>query len=223
MLRKNMKKTAIAITAALLLIAGRALAYDKGDFQIWNTDAEDIKIHKDVKFSMEQEYRFGENATELYYQHYDFGFVYGFDKMLDLGLFYRQVFERYKKKWRTEDMPNVNATVKFDIWKFKFEDRNRIEYRHYRFKDSSIRYRNKFRIRFPFGYKSIKVSPYLSDEIFIASNGTGFNENRFFSGAEFELTKYFRCDFYYMLKENRIVSDKWTFINALGTKVRINF
>ncbi len=201
----------------------RAYAYDNGDFQIWNTDYEDIKIAKGVKYSMEQEFRFGEDASEFYYQHYEFGFVYGFDKSLDLGFFYRLVLEKYKHKWREEDQPNVNATLKLDLWKFKFDDRNRLEYRHFRYKDDSARYRNRFTLKLPIDFAKIKVSPYASDEIFISSDSTGFNENRFSSGMEFDLTKYVKADIYYMLKGNRITGDKWTNANVLGTKVKIAF
>lgn len=220
-----MVRMCFCLIILVLLVCSVSYAYDKGDFQIWHTDYENINIHKNVKFSMEQEYRFGENATEFYYQHYEWGFVYGFHKMLDLGFFYRLVLERYKKKWREEDMPNLNATLKFDLWKFKFDDRNRLEFRHFRYRDDFIRYRNKFTVKLPvdFAKQKIKVSPYLSDEIFIVSNGGGFNENRFSSGLEFELTKYAKCDIYYLLKSNWVTGDKWTDANVLGTKIKIAF
>lgn len=222
MFKKNFK---VSVLAFLLIIsaAAKAYSYENGDFQIWNTDYEDIKIAKDVKLSMEQEYRFGENASELYYQHYDWGFVFGFDKRLDIGLGYRFVLERYKHKWREEHMPNANATFKFDIWKFKFDDRNRIEYRHFRFKDDSVRYRNKFGLKYPIEFKTIKISPYSSDEIFITSDSTGFNENRFSTGLEFDLTKYVKADIYYMFKSNKIKGHKWNNTNVLGTKIKIIF
>lgn len=217
------KRIAITLVTYLVSTCLSAYAYDSGDFQIWHTDYEDIKIYKNVKFSMEQEYRFGENASELYYQHYEFGFVYSFDKRLDLSFCYRQIFERYKKKWREEDMPNANATIKLDLWKFKFEDRNRLEFKHYRFREDFLRYRNKFLLKFPVDFARIKILPYLSDEIFVSSNATGYNENRFSSGLEFELTKYVKTDFYYMLKNNRIKDDKWSCANVLGTKIKIVF
>lgn len=210
---------ALCLTATPLSL----YAYDRGDFQIWNTDNEEVKIYKDVKFVMEQEFRFGENATEFYYQHYDWGFVFGFAKMLDLGFFYRLVLERYKHKWREEDMPNVTATLKLDLWRFKLEDKNRIEYRHFRYQPDSVRYRNRFAIKYPINFKKITISPYVADEIFVSSNGTGYNENRFSAGTEFELTKYAKADIYYMLKENRIRADKWAWANVLGAKVKIAF
>ncbi len=219
------KKIVIPIVLTLFLVeaAFPVYGYDKGDFQIWNTDYEDIRIAKGVKLSMEQEFRFGENASEFYYQHYEWGFVYGFDKMLDIGLGYRLVYEKVKRKWMEEDMPIANATFKFDLWKFKLDDRNRLEYRHFRYKDDSIRYRNKATLKLPVDFKGITCSPYISDEIFVSSNGTGYNENRFFSGMEFILTKYVKTDIYYLLKSNRIKGSKWTDANVLGTKIKIAF
>jgi hypothetical protein len=218
-----MKKILYVVVVAMAMSVN-AYAYDNGDFQIWNTDYQDVKVIKDVKLAMEQEFRFGGNASELYYQHYDWGVVFGFDKMLDLGFSYRQVFDRLpNKKWREENQPNVNATLKFDVWKFKIDDRNRIEYRHFRFKEDSVRYRNKFGIKLPLDFMKIKVSPYASDEIFIASDSTGFNENRLSSGIEFGLTKYVKADIYYMFKSNKIKDDKWNSANVLGTKIKIAF
>ncbi|MDP3791866.1 MAG: DUF2490 domain-containing protein [Candidatus Omnitrophota bacterium] len=216
-------KKMLCIVALIASIGANAYAYENGDFQIWNTDVEEVKIAKDVKFFMEQEFRFGENAGEFYYQHYDWGFIFGFDKRLDIGLGYRLVLEKYKHKWREEDQPNATATLKFDLWKFKIDDRNRLEYRHFRFKNDSVRYRNKFSIKLPMDIAKIKVSPYASDEIFISSDSTGFNENRFASGIEFDLTKNVKFDIFYMLKGNRIRGDKWNNTNVLGTKIKIAF
>lgn len=219
-MRKMLCAVIVALTA---LMCFNAYAYDNGDFQIWNTDVQEVKIAKGTKFAMEQEFRFGKNAGELYYQHYDWGFIFGFDKRLDIGLGYRLVLDKFRNKWREEDMPNANATLKFDLWKFKFDDRNRIEYRHFRFKDDSVRYRNKFTLKIPLDVAKIKILPYSSDEIFIASDSTGFNENRFSSGLEFELTKYVKAEIYYMFKSNKIKDSKWRNTNVLGTKIKIAF
>jgi len=218
---KNIIKSFLIL--CLATISFKAYAYDNGDFQIWHTENQDLQIGKGTKLTQEEEWRFGENASEFYYQHYDWGVVYGFDKRLDIGLNYRQVYEKYKKKWREENRPHVNATIKFDLWKLKLEDRNRIEYRHFRYKDDFIRYRNKLAIKYPFDFQGIKIIPYVSDEIFIASNGTGFNENRFYAGAEFGVTKHVKCDIYYLLKDNRIKNAKWSCANVLGAKLKIIF
>jgi len=222
MLKNNIKKRLLIIISAMA-IGIDAYAYDNGDFQIWNTDYQDIKVIKDVRLLMEQEFRFGGDASEFYHQHYEWGAAFGFDKMLDIAFCYRLILSKNKNKWREEDEPSINATLKFDLWKFKIDNRNRIEYRHFRFREDSVRYRNKLGIKFPFDFMKMKVSPYAADEIFIDSDSTGLNENRLFSGIEFGLTKYAKADIYYMLKSNRIKDHKWNNANVLGTKIKIAF
>ena len=215
--------TAAVLVLCLAVVSFKAYAYDNGDFQMWQTYGEDIKIGKDTKLAMEQEFRFGGNASELFYQHYDWGFAWAFDKILEIALGYRLVYEKYQRKWMEEDDPYTNITAKFDIWKFKFDDRNRIEYRHFRFKEDSMRYRNKFTLKYPFDFHTIKIAPYTSDEIFVSSDGMGFSQNRFQSGLEFELTKYVKADIAYMLQSIRGKGDKWYEANVLWTKIKIMF
>jgi hypothetical protein len=117
----------------------------------------------------------------------------------------------------------MNITPKIGLWGFKLEDRNRIEYRHFRFADDQIRYRNKFIIKYPLDFRGIKIVPYTSNEIFVSSNGTGYNQNRFQSGLEFELTKYVKSDISYMMQSIRIKGDKWGEVNVLWTKIKIAF
>lgn len=219
---KNAVKSAVVVLC-LTITSLDVYAYQDGDFQIWNTNAQDIKIGKATKFTMEEEFRYAETATEFFYQHYDWGFAWAFDKRFELALGYRFVLDKYKHKWREGDEPYVNLTWKQDIWKFKFEDRNRIEYRHWRFREDQVRYRNKFALKYPFEFKGIKISPYTSDEIFISSNGTGFNNNRFQSGLEIELNKYVKFDVSYMLHSTKIKGDKWAYSNVLWLKNKIVF
>lgn len=217
----------IAIAAALLMLtttaSSVARAYEDGDFQIWNSNAEEIRIGKDTKLAMEQEFRYGEDATELFYQHYDWGFIFAFDKRLEIQPGYRLVYERVKRKWMESDEPYVNITAKLDIWKFKLEDRNRIEYRHFRFVPDQIRYRNRFLLKYPMEFRKMTVAPYTSDEIFVSSNGTGWNQNRFESGLEFGLTKHARASVSYMLQSIKGKNDKWYEANVLWLRGKISF
>ena len=213
----------VVLVLCLAAVGFKAHAYDDGDFQIWHTENQEVALGTATKLTQEEEWRFGEDASEFFYQHYEWGVVYGFDKRLDIGFNYRQIYEKYKKKWREENRPHANATVKLDIWKFRFEDRNRLEYRHFRYKDDFVRYRNRFMLKYPFEFRKIKIAPYVSDEIFIASNGRGFSENRFCSGLEFGLPKYVKADVYYMVRSMRGAGDKWSEANVLGTRLKVSF
>ncbi|MFH1360701.1 MAG: hypothetical protein ABIJ41_06655, partial [Candidatus Omnitrophota bacterium] len=70
-----MKRIFVSVGLALL-ITTKVYAYDDGDFQIWNTDVEEVKVSKDSKITFEEEFRWGHNASEFYYHHYDVGYYY---------------------------------------------------------------------------------------------------------------------------------------------------
>jgi hypothetical protein len=181
-----MRKSILVILGLYLALTGtKAHAYDNGDFQIWNTDGQEKKISENAKITAEEEFRWGDNANQLYYHHYDVGFFYVFNKNFDLSLNYRHVYERKKGKFRIENEPSINAILKWALWDFNFSDRSRIEYRHFDYQSDFWRYRNKLTAKFPWKFTKIKIQPYLADEIFISSRGAAFNNNRFYSGRGF--------------------------------------
>lgn len=216
----------IATGILLGLMGVNAYAYDSGDFQVWNTEAEEVKINDNVKVTAEEEFRWGDNANQLYYYHFDAGLLYAFNKNFDLGINYRQVYERKKGKFRPENRPNINAILKWGLWGASLSDRNRFEYRHFDYQTDSWRYRNKFTIVSPWKFTRMKIQPYIADEVFISFIGAAFNNNRFYSGFGFTLTKNIKGELYYLLQHTRTVnkdSTNWPFVNVLGTKLKIVF
>ena len=220
----KIKRLILVLLALFILSSGiAAYAYESGDFQIWNTDAQDLKIGKATKFTLEEEFRYGNKASELFYQHYDWGFAWAFDKRFELALGYRLIYEWYLTKWREEDDPYANLTWRQDIWKFRIEDRNRIEYRHFRWFPDQVRYRNRVVLKIPFEFKGMKLAPYTSNEIFVSSNSRGYNQDRFQSGLEIELNKYMKFDVSYMWQTTRGKGDKWYDANVLWLKDKVAF
>lgn len=206
-----------------LMIVGSAYAYDDGDFQIWNTDTEEFKIDKDSKIAFEEEFRWGDNANEFYYHHYDAGFFYNLKKYLSIGGGYRQIYELKRGKFKPENAPYVTATLLWDLEGFKFEDRNRLEYRHFDYQADSGRYRNKITVKSPWKFTEIEIQPYVSDEIFFGFGGTNqFIQNRFSSGLGMNLTSNIKAEVYYMLVSAKS-SGKWVDSNVLGTKIKFTF
>jgi hypothetical protein len=222
-----MRKRIPVILGLYLALAGAsAQAYDNGDFQIWNTDSQEKQVGENAKITGEEEFRWGDNANQLYYHHYDAGFLYAFNKNFDLSLNYRHIYERKKGKFRIENEPCINAILRRDLWGFSFSDRNRFEYRHFDYASDSFRYRNMFTVKPPWKFTKMNIQPYLSDEIFISSSGAAFNNNRFYSGLGFILAKNIKGEVYYLLQHTRMVnknSTNWPHINALGTKLKITF
>lgn len=220
-----MKIARYAAGALIILSAATVHAYQEGDFQIWNTDAESVTIVKGAKLAFEQELRWWNDATELHYQHYDFGLVLSPNKYFDLGFFYRQIYERRKSggKFMPEECPNVNVTGKIDLWGFGLEDRNRFEYRHFSWQDDNCRYRNKVTVRSPWKFTPLRLNPYVANEIFVRLDDNAvFNQNRFSAGFGLALWKDLKGEIYYMRKSDR-GRVKWTDANILGLALKAAF
>jgi Protein of unknown function (DUF2490) len=218
-----MKKQIVLVMALLLIVTAMAYAYDDGDFQVWNTDVEEMKINDNSKIALEEEFRWGDNANEFYYHHYDAGFFCNLKKYLNIGGGYRHIYELKKGKFKQENEPYITATLLWDIKGFKFEDRNRMEYRYFDYQADSSRYRNKITMKLPWKLTKIGIQPYLSDEIFVSFGGTNqFNQNRFSSGISMNLTKNVKAEVYYMLQSAKS-SGKWTDTNILGIKLKVAF
>ena len=218
-----MRKVNLVIIGLLLALGARAYAYDDHDFQVWNTEAEEFKINPNLKCALEEEFRWGDNAHEFYYQHYDAGVFYTLNKHWNIGGGYRHVLSLQKKKWKVENEPYVAATLSWDLAGWKFDDRNRMEYRHFDYQADAWRYRNKLTLRLPWKLTKLEIQPFISDEIYVRFGGTNqFAENRLSSGLSANLSKNIKAEIYYLLDT---VKNKglWLDANILGTKLKIAF
>jgi len=216
-------KKFLVVLGIFLTMGINAYAYDDGDFQVWNTDVEELKINSKTKIALEQEFRWGDNAHQFFYQHYDLGIFYDLTKFLNVGAGYRQVYELKSGNFKPEEEPYITATLSGDLWGFKFEDRNRGEYRHFNYQTDSWRYRNKLTIKAPWKFTQFQIQPYISDEVLVGFGVINqFNENRFAPGLSFTITKNLKGEIYYMLRSVK-GTDTWTKSNILGTKIKIAF
>lgn len=177
-----MKRVIFLIIVLTLAIAGMVYAYDDGDFQVWNTDVEEFKINNSSKITMEEEFRFADNANDFYYHHYDLSFTYNLNKDINVGAGYRHIYEKKKGKFKVENEPYMMTTLFWELVGFKFDSRNRLEYRHFDYQTDLWRYRNKFTLKSPWKLTGLEFQPFLGDEILFISKGAAFSENRFFRG-----------------------------------------
>lgn len=215
----------LIILACLAALKNNLFAYDDGDFQVWHTEIQEKKINDKSRVALEEEVRFGDDADELYYQHYDIGYAYDVNKYLTLGLNYKQVYEKKQPhtKFKAENRPHINAILKYELAGFKLEDRNRLEYRHFDYQEDFWRFRDKFTLKFPWKFTSLKFQPYVADEIFLKlEDGVDLNQNRFYSGFTFNIFKGLGMEIYYLLQSVKS-SGNWTDANVLGSKVKVSF
>jgi len=217
-----MRTSILTMVLLASLICISAYAYDDGDFQVWNTENQELNINKVSKITFEQELRWGDNASELYYQHYDAGFVYSANEHLDLGINYRQVYEKNNDKFKEENRPHINAILKYTVAGFKLDDRNRLEYRHFDWQEDFWEYRNKFTLKFPWRFTKLQFQPYLADEVFLHLNAIDLTRNRLYGGFGFTIFRNLKGEIYYLLQTSKS-SGSWKDANVLGTKIKLVF
>ena len=218
-----MKHIGVVITALVLLSITSLYAYDDGDFQVWNTETEDFKINDEAKIAFEQEFRWGGSAKEFYYQHYDMGFFYSLQKYLQVGGGYRHVLSKSKDKFLVENQPYVALTFFSQLAGFKYDDRSRLEYNHFDYKDDTWKYRNKLTVKAPWKFTALQIQPFAADEIFILfDDGQRLNENRASVGLAMDIIKNLKGEIYYMFRSVKS-GTRWIDANVLGTKLKLAF
>lgn len=224
-----MKRLVLIFAILTFMMCGYAHAYENGDFQIWQTDTEELKISKDLKAGFEQEFRWGKHSSEFYYHHYDFGIFYSINKYLNIGAGYRQVYELGKGKFMPEEEPYATITLSMAYKGFSLDSRNRMEYRYFNYKDDTWRYRNKCTLKFPWKFTPLAIQPFVSDEVLIdfESKVNGMNENRLAAGIGMDLVKNIKGEIYYMWRTKNSLTktgdDKWYSSNVLGLKLKVVF
>lgn len=197
-------------------------AFDDGDFQYWNSESISWKINNDWKLNLTEEFRFGDDSGNFYYQHSDLGLTYsGLAEWLDTGFNYQQIFEEKESSWKYENRLCLNTAVKFNLGDCKLCNRSRFEYRNREAADNFWRYRNKLIIEFPLKSTRFEVQPYLADEIFVDFDKKQLNKNRLYAGFSMKLSKNLKGEIFYLRQSTK--SSKWTDCNVLGTGLKLVF
>ncbi|MGB2806490.1 MAG: DUF2490 domain-containing protein [Sedimentisphaerales bacterium] len=224
----KLHKTTIYFVAVFMCAGfpcGPCFAFDDGDFQYWSAVGGSFDINQDWGCSFEEEFRFGDDAGELYYHHSDLGFVYkGFAEWIDLGFNYRQAFERTDSEgeWKQENRPHLNVTLKGQLFGLNVSDRSRFEYRDREDKNDLWRYRNKVTVKFPLELTELKLKPYLADEVFVPLNDDNIARNRVYAGVSFKVLENMTGEVFYLWQSSRSAGD-WNDINVLGTWLKFRF
>lgn len=213
---------------SFLLIPFSGYAYEDGDWQYWNTESVTVKLTDKINAYVEEEFRFGDNVSEFYYQHSHLQLNFTITDWFTLAPAYRQVFELYTKSnteddWFTEYRPMVNGTVRCKWEDWELSNRIRVSYRMFDIdKDDVWRFRNKITIKSPWKWTKLKINPWVADEIFLEEHQSGIYRNRFYAGIGLKLTEHLKGDVFYLWQSSE-KGNSWTDYNVIGTKLKIVF
>lgn len=220
-----MQKFALSVLCFSLLnlaIFSLAHAQLEGDWQLWNIVSAEKKMNDSLRFNLEEETRWSEDINRFMYQSLDTGLVYGVSGWLDLGGNFRYVIQDDAGQWEHESRPHLNAMLKYSWRKLQFLNRSRFEYRYLTRTKDTWRYRNLSEIMLPFDWASLKISPYLKEEVFFKFDQDDYNQNRLSGGMQFELLRCIEIDLFYLWQRVKSLGE-WKNINVLGTNIKFIF
>lgn len=195
-----------------------------GNLEYWQQNEVSLDIYKDFTFTAREEHRMGRHNGNPYLYNWDLGLVYkGFTDWLDIGFNFRKEYEKDSKgKFRHENRPHLNLTVKGRLLDLDVSNRSRFSWRDIENKEEVWEYRNKSTVKFPLELTKLKLQPYVAEEWFVFLGEDNVYRNRFYSGFGCELAKNIKASIYYMW-ETRKISGGWRDTNIIGFQFKFLF
>ena len=218
-----MKKLLLGLSIFVFASVTFADVGEDGDWQWWSTNVIGGPITENIKATLEAEFRIGDDMGDFYYNHEQIQVKFKLCDWFSIAPGYRQVFEKAGDSWEAEQRPLIDAKVKHS-WEsgWTISNRARLAIRNLSDADDRVRFRNKLTLKFPVSWTSWNIRPYIAEEIFVESDGEGFNRNRLYVGL--------RCDLYGDLKgglfylwQTSDSGDDWNDVNVIGTQLKLYF
>ena len=200
-------------------ISAQALI-DHTDNQQWTDVQVAVPVTKQFDFNVLGTLRLGRDLTHFVDERIGAGFTWKYGghlqvspNFLHIGM---QPFEG-RRVW--ENRLSLPVTLRFNVEKFRFSDRNLLERRIRNSGLRATRYRNRFQVEHPIGPDKSNWSFYVADEVFYDWFFDRWVRNRFTVGASKVVNKHFTQDYYY-LRQNDGVSIPGD-LNVIGTTLRL--
>jgi hypothetical protein len=204
-----------------LILCGLARAQlDRTDNQQWTDVQVAVPMTKTVDFNVLGTLRIGRDITHPVDERIGVGFTFRFGKYLTVAPNYLHIgMQPFEGRRIWENRLTLPVTVRFNLEKFRLSDRNQFERRMRNSGLKANRYRNRFQVEHPIGPDDMKLSLFVSDEIFYDSFVNRWVRNRFSVGASKVFNKHYTQDFYYM-RQNDGVSIPGD-LNVIGATIRL--
>ena len=185
--------------------------------QFWHAEKITQSISDKLSLIFEDDFRsesFGENN---YYFHGDVGLKYKLSSAISFNANFREVFEKKSSGWVQEHRPNGTVSMKKKFGLISTTGRIRMEYR---IKDSGSTFRNRNMLTLDFGngWTSMKLVPYMADELFYNLADKEINRNRFYLGVKVKKISVYKPTLYFM-QQRSLKNNKWESFAVLGIKI----
>ncbi|HSL55237.1 MAG TPA: DUF2490 domain-containing protein [Pyrinomonadaceae bacterium] len=197
-----------------------AQAVDQTDNQFWSDVQVSIPMTKDIDFNILGVLRLGRDISRPVDERIGTGFTFRFGQHVTIAPNYLYIATqpiRNRRGW--ESRLSLPVTLRFNVEKFRFSDRNLFERRIRNPGISSTRYRNRLQVEHPVGRSEWSLSLFVADEVFYDWSLDRWVRNRFSVGGSKVFNKHFTQDVYY-LRQNDGVSIPGD-LHVIGTTLRL--
>jgi hypothetical protein len=172
---------------------------DQTDTQQWNDVIFSVPITKQIDFNMLATLRIGRDISRPVDERFGLGATFRIGQHLSLiPAYLHSETQPFAGRRGHEDRLNFAATLRFEKNKFRFNDRNLFERRFRSPQIDATRYRNRFQVEHPIGPDRMKLSVFVSDEVFYDWSVDDWVRNRFAAGIIKPLNKNITLDVYYL-------------------------
>jgi len=185
--------------------------------QFWHAEKITQSFSDKLSLTFEDDFRsesFGENN---YYFHGDVSLKYKLSSAIFFNANFREVFEKKSSGWVQEHRPHGTVSMKKKFGLISTTGRVRMEYR---IKDSGSTFRNRNMLTLDFGngWTSMKLVPYMADELFYNLADKEINRNRFYLGVKVKKLSVYKPTLYFM-QQRSLKNNKWESFGVLGIKI----
>lgn len=197
----------------------------QSDFQCWPSIQMNLELVKNLKFQVEEEIRFSENATQIDRQINDIGLSYRINKFLKAGFFYRLEANRTDPgefEWRNGIYADLS--FRYEPGRFILGYRLRMQSSKVELMNNedpwfrAMRNRHKFSV--DYDIKGIPLTPYIDVEIFAhmgGKDGYYLTAYRIWAGLKYSLNNMHEFTIKYGIERELNASDPLrAYIVALG-------
>lgn len=203
----------------MFLAVGTALASDEWEYK--SKYVAEVKINDKLAVRVNPEFIFNDNISRFCEYNVDCGLDWKCRDWLVISPCLKLIEAKSGNEWKGEVRPDPDITLRWKGKNFKFDDRNRMEYRIREDRANVWRYRNRIRVKHPVKLTRLEITPFVSNEIFWALDAGEINENEFGGGLSLKFTKYIQVTIDYLWKSKK--DDNWTNVNVLETELKASF
>jgi len=219
-LRQLWPSLSLVFLLTLVTPASSQTAIDQTDTQQWNDVFIAVPITKQVDFNVLGTLRIGRDISHTVDERFGVGATFRIGQHVTLVPAYlhieTQPFEGIRLH---EERLNLAAILRYEANQFRFSDRNLLKRRFRRPGINSTRYRNRFQVEHPVGPDKMKLSVFVSEEVFYDWSVDDWVRNRVAAGIIKPLNKNLTLELYYLRQnDGRALPGD---VHVIGTTWRI--